>query len=188
VTENLYRVSAKPPPPPPPPDPYLLAWASLRRRRALALTTLIGFVLTVVPAVALHLSSSFVLFAGMAIVALVSMSMATNFQCPHCGRPFARKDARWRDPFENRCVHCGIVIGTPRSAVERTQPREQTALVEQLRSLPGEPRHDSELELRVPIQALEAFPSEPLRAGTQTVHPPAQEIQQAIVDVVRRHK
>jgi hypothetical protein len=107
---------------------------------------------TLAAAMLLHLSSwfVFVLLVGMAIVVFVPTSMAANFRCPHCGRPFAKRHAWSQDLNPGRCVHCGIAIGTPRSAFERTQPSEQTALVEQLRSLPGEPRGDSELDLRDP--------------------------------------
>jgi hypothetical protein len=39
---------------------------------------------------------------------------AGTFRCPRCTRFFAR----WDHPFFDGCVHCGIRIGTPKSAAD----------------------------------------------------------------------
>jgi hypothetical protein len=55
------------------------------------------------------------------------------FRCPHCGELFAKKSAPWNDPidaFVRSCVHCGISVGTPRSAVVAADPDSTSANVE----------------------------------------------------------
>jgi hypothetical protein len=84
----------------------------------------------------------------LAVLMYVPSAMAAHFRCPHCAEQFERARTTWlglpsTDPYTSRCKHCGIRMGTPRSAVER----EQAALVEQSPSLAGEPRDDSERDL-----------------------------------------
>jgi hypothetical protein len=153
VAENLYRASAKPPPPP---DPYLLAWGRLRTRRKIThggfLGAFAGFAATTLTAA--HGSSASVLLAGFVLsasfVAVASMwgTLVVFFLCPHCQNYFAFRNAFGPGPLApRRCSNCGIAMGTPRSAVERTQPIEQAAPVEQSPSFSGEPRDDSERDL-----------------------------------------
>jgi hypothetical protein len=119
VGEGIYRVPA--PKPPVPPDPYLLAWASLRRRRV---TMWISF-LTWLPVagVATRLLGDLALLIVLPHVAtfIVSTFIATYFRCPHCRELFAKKSAfEISTPNElavRGCVNCDIRVGTPRSAV-----------------------------------------------------------------------
>lgn len=120
VGESIYRVPA--PKPPVPPDPYLLAWASLHRRRV---TMWISFVVWVpMGIVEVRLLGGFgfsILFLNMAVF-VVSLVMASRFRCPHCLELFAQQSMwgihiAFEEAFVRCCVHCGIRVGTPRSAV-----------------------------------------------------------------------
>ena len=118
-----YRVPApRPPAPPLPPDPYMTAWAQLRRCRRLVAVGLAGWLTTMFVLLPV-LDRLCIPFATANWVLLVLASCgACGFTCPNCGEAFAARD--WftapRAPdvyFRTRCVHCGIAIGTPKSAV-----------------------------------------------------------------------
>jgi hypothetical protein len=132
VGETIYRIPA--PKPPAPPDPYLLAWASLRRWRVTMWVSLLAFVpacalggflgslvdgpgeLGAQPAILLALF----IFGPLVVTAGVSTFMVTWFQCPHCGKQFAENSPGWEPSHEQltrNCAHCGIRVGTPRSAI-----------------------------------------------------------------------
>jgi hypothetical protein len=121
VGETIYRVPA--PKPPVPPDPYLLAWASLQRRRVIMTISFLALVpMGFVEVRFLGGLGSFLFLLNMAVF-LGSMVMAIRFRCPHCRELFAKQSAFWgihiafEEAFVRCCVHCGIGVGTPRSAV-----------------------------------------------------------------------
>lgn len=59
------------------------------------------------------------MWCGLMVIANVSAFRTTDFVCPHCREPFAKRSATPVTPswFVRCCVHCGIRVGTPRSAV-----------------------------------------------------------------------
>jgi hypothetical protein len=130
VGESIYRVPA---PKPVPPDPYLLAWASLRRRRVTMWIMLLAWLpLGAVAMACLGYWGWFIVFPHFAAF-WVSAVMMACFRCPHCGELFAKKSVPWNDPinaFVRRCVHCGICTGTPRSAVVAAKRDSTSANVE----------------------------------------------------------
>ena len=49
-------------------------------------------------------------------IALIGLMLAaawSNFRCPRCTKRFTQRGLH-RSPFTDRCLNCGIVIGTPR--------------------------------------------------------------------------
>jgi hypothetical protein len=113
VGESIYRVPA--PKPLAPLDPYLSAWASLRRRRVVMLISGLAIVVSVMAMPFLGSLSAFIVFPLMATFS-VSWLMAGYFRCPHCRQAFAKGDTA-HESFARSCGHCGIRVGTPRSAV-----------------------------------------------------------------------
>lgn len=107
--------------PPVPPDPYLVAWAELRRRRVLAVTSFF-----LLPATVVAMDIPVVARAGGApmlastVAILVLTLRARFFRCPHCRKPFSarfRLFASARLPWHRHCLHCRIEMGTAKAAV-----------------------------------------------------------------------
>jgi hypothetical protein len=110
VGDSIYRVSA--PKPPVPPDPYLLAWASLRRRRmAMWISWFAWLPIGAVVMPLLGRVGQLVVFLDLAAF-VMSGHLIDVFRCPHCREAFAKKSI-----LASRCFSCGISVGTPRSAV-----------------------------------------------------------------------
>jgi hypothetical protein len=121
VSDAPYRV--QPPKPPPRPDPYLLAWARLRVRRAVAwgaaLLSAIAFTALVV-ALAAHAGLVAGLASGAMMVCWVSWIVALlvlrPFRCPRCEGAFHGSGPWQAPPWTDACAVCGIAIGTPRTS------------------------------------------------------------------------
>jgi hypothetical protein len=131
------------------PDPYMVAWAELRRRRIIGRVAF-GFNVLLVPLLARSLlrvqaeidqafqcdpgpchvfpgllreradllhERAVVLWAACLLVAIWAAASIyrQNLRCPHCGWHFARR--------RRKCRHCGIPVGTPRSAVVDAERR-----------------------------------------------------------------
>jgi hypothetical protein len=109
-------------------DPYAGAWAELRRRwracERVGLACLVGPIVIVgatlgLPArglggVVLGALSLFLFVPTAFVVLFIFAQRVASFHCPHCGNAYgsSRQDG---------CVHCGIAIGTPGSAVVRSE-------------------------------------------------------------------
>jgi hypothetical protein len=115
VSDAPYRVQ-----PPRPPDPYLVAWAKLRRRRALAWG---GFLLWAFAftAFVVALAAQARAVGVTAVVAVMCWGSGIagalilgHFRCPHCSAIFYGL-RRPRAPWSDACIACGIAIGTPKN-------------------------------------------------------------------------
>jgi hypothetical protein len=96
-------------------DPYLVAWEDLRRRRRLSEATMaLCSVVGLLSAATLGVNAPFAVLPA-CIVGTAMALYPKEFTCPRCRRRFAASNRRHRDP--SRCHHCGIEIGTPKSAV-----------------------------------------------------------------------
>jgi hypothetical protein len=104
------------------PDPYVVAWAQYRRRRArvralLLISPLVGcLALAALRASACGSGAAHGVALGLAIaiVVLATFSIA-RASCPRCGEKL-HVGGSHVDPFSDRCVNCGIRIGTPKSS------------------------------------------------------------------------
>ena len=91
------------------PDSYTVAWRSYRRRRALALTTLIAFAVFVAVGLTNFLSDRSVMDILLFVVIsfFAAQTWLILWPCPSCGNPFF-----WRpwytNVFARSCLHCGL--------------------------------------------------------------------------------
>jgi predicted RNA-binding Zn-ribbon protein involved in translation (DUF1610 family) len=104
-------------------DTYMIAWASLRRRRRTVLILFFTWPLAVgVGIKLLHFlteapENQLAPFVAIPVVLVVFVFIATfSFACPRCGKEFYRMNS-YRNPFSKECLNCGIRIGTPKSAL-----------------------------------------------------------------------
>jgi hypothetical protein len=121
VPDEPYRA-----PIPIPPDPYVAAWADLRRRMRLSERAQWAFWIYAIPMVIavrvfhVHFWPSPRAWAVPAILASLVISLRVRaFRCPHCRRHSAWAKRSWLNgpKRQDKCVHCGIAIGTPKSAI-----------------------------------------------------------------------
>ena len=89
------------------------AWDDYRKRRNLALFTLIGYipVVFVIALLSIRLFSTFtpafVAAIAWMVFSVIAGNLALRFPCPRCGKWFFKK---WwyYNSFARRCVHCGL--------------------------------------------------------------------------------
>jgi hypothetical protein len=99
-------------------DPYAYRWRELRRRQTRVLCA--AAVSLMASAVGVCLLPSHITRFGVLLVAVVAMipfvSALGVYPCPRCKKPFfERSDEDRIDYFARQCVHCGLMIGTPKA-------------------------------------------------------------------------
>jgi len=121
-------------PAPVPPDPYLVAWATLRRRRrwigvgVVGLLPLVGALLALLP-VPRSWHSLTVVFGSFTVLPLGLFILARlpPFLCPACEHAFFRLVGGELSSVD-RCEHCDLVIGSALHPVRATPDPSPTRL------------------------------------------------------------
>jgi hypothetical protein len=112
MTEPPYRAPASLPP-----DPYLVAWATLRRRRLLRRIAVgvLAYALASTIAVTFMLHGVALLVVALLMVCVVYVIVAVQrrrpFLCPRCGDSFFWGPAA-EIGFARHCNACGLAAGT----------------------------------------------------------------------------
>lgn len=110
MSDTPYREPA-----PRPPDPYLVAWADLRKRRRAAVAVMVtaGTAMVVVTSVPHGILAA---VPACVLLGYFWRNRLSKFLCPACGKTFGRLASGFHNEFTLRCLHCGIVVGTPKNA------------------------------------------------------------------------